>query len=86
MFLDDLGLKESGVTQLIKAAYRLLNLYLLYCWRARSTCLDNYTSFTAPQAAGVIHTDFEKASYVLKYKYDDFVKFGPKQPVKKMVN
>jgi GTP-binding protein YchF len=78
MFLDDLGLKESGVTQLIKAAYRLLNLATYFTAGVQEVRAWTITQgFTAPQAAGVIHTDFEKGFIRAEViKYDDFVKFG----------
>jgi GTP-binding protein YchF len=78
MFLDDLGLEQSGVTKLIKAAYRLLNLATYFTagvQEVRAWTID--LGFTAPQAAGVIHTDFEKGFIRAEViKYDDFVKYG----------
>lgn len=61
MFLEELGLEESGLNRLIKAAYRLLGLYTYFtagvqevrAWTIRK-------GMKAPQAAGVIHTDFER--------------------------
>jgi GTP-binding protein YchF len=78
MFLDDLGLTESGVTQLIKAAYKLLNLATYFTAGVQEVRAWTITQgFTAPQAAGVIHTDFEKGFIRAEViKYDDFVKFG----------
>jgi len=78
MFLDDLGLKESGVTQLIKAAYRLLDLATYFTAGVQEVRAWTITlGFTAPQAAGVIHTDFEKGFIRAEViKYDDFVKYG----------
>jgi GTP-binding protein YchF len=77
MFLDDLGLKESGVTQLIKAAYKLLNLATYFTAGVQEVRAWTITQgFTAPQAAGVIHTDFEKGFIRAEViKYDDFVKY-----------
>jgi GTP-binding protein YchF len=78
MFLEDLGLAESGVNKLIKAAYRLLNLATYFTagvQEVRAWTIDK--GFTAPQAAGVIHTDFEKGFIRAEViKYDDFVKYG----------
>ena len=78
LFLDDLGLKESGVAQLIKAAYKLLNLSTYFTAGVQEVRAWTITKgFTAPQAAGVIHTDFEKGfirSEVIKY--NDFVTLG----------
>jgi GTP-binding protein YchF len=78
MFLDDLGLKESGVTQLIKAAYKLLNLATYFTAGVQEVRAWTITQgFTAPQAAGVIHTDFEKGFIRAEViKYDDYVKYG----------
>ncbi len=61
MFLDDLGLKESGLNRLVKASYKLLGLisYLTAGEpETRAWTIKNGTK--APQAAGKIHTDFEK--------------------------
>ena len=61
MFLDDLGLKESGLNRLVKASYKLLGLisYLTSGEpETRAWTIKNGTK--APQAAGKIHTDFEK--------------------------
>ena len=84
MFLDDLGLKESGVTQLIKAAYKLLNLATYFTAGVQEVRAWTITlGFTAPQAAGVIHTDFEKGFIRAEViKYDDFVKFGSENACK----
>ncbi|MBC7384282.1 MAG: redox-regulated ATPase YchF [Bacteroidia bacterium] len=60
-FLSDLGLEESGVAKLINAAYRLLNLITYFTagvQEVRAWTIHN--GFKAPQAAGVIHTDFER--------------------------
>jgi len=78
MFLSDLGLTESGVTQLIKAAYRLLNLATYFTAGVQEVRAWTITQgFTAPQAAGVIHTDFEKGFIRAEViKYEDFVKYN----------
>jgi GTP-binding protein YchF len=83
MFLSDLGLTESGVTQLIKAAYRLLNLATYFTAGVQEVRAWTITQgFTAPQAAGVIHTDFEKGFIRAEViKYDDFVKFNGSEAV-----
>ncbi|QHS57738.1 redox-regulated ATPase YchF [Mucilaginibacter sp. 14171R-50] len=77
-FLNDLGLTESGVNKLIKAAYRLLNLATYFTAGVQEVRAWTITQgFTAPQAAGVIHTDFEKGFIRAEViKYDDFVKFN----------
>ncbi|MCZ8514804.1 redox-regulated ATPase YchF [Paenibacillus filicis] len=61
MFLEELGLQESGLNRLIKAAYKLLGLYTYFTagvQEVRAWTIKNGTK--APQAAGVIHTDFER--------------------------
>ena len=75
MFLDDLGLKESGVARLIQLAYKLLNLATYFTAGVQEVRAWTITrGFTAPQAAGVIHTDFEKGFIRAEViKYDDFV-------------
>jgi GTP-binding protein YchF len=59
MFLDDLGLEESGVSKLIKTAYKLLNLETYFTAGVKEVRAWTYPiGFKAPQAAGVIHSDF----------------------------
>jgi len=86
MFLDDLGLAESGVNKLIKAAYRLLNLATYFTAGVQEVRAWTITQgFTAPQAAGVIHTDFEKGfirAEVMAYK--DLVEAGSEQKCKEL--
>ncbi|HEY5327440.1 MAG TPA: redox-regulated ATPase YchF [Mucilaginibacter sp.] len=83
MFLDDLGLAESGVNKLIKAAYKLLDLATYFTAGVQEVRAWTITKgFTAPQAAGVIHTDFEKGFIRAEViKYDDFVKFNGSEAV-----
>ncbi|NEU08059.1 redox-regulated ATPase YchF [Flavihumibacter sp. R14] len=78
MFLEDLGLSESGVTKLIQAAYRLLNLATYFTAGVQEVRAWTITQgFTAPQAAGVIHTDFEKGFIRAEViKYLDFTTLG----------
>ena len=84
MFLEDLGLKESGCDRLIKAIYSLLNLqtYItagpmeVKAWTFRK-------GWKAPQCAGVIHTDFEKGFIRAEViKYDDYINYGSEAAVK----
>src|SRR5439155_8461812 len=77
-FLHDLGLTESGVSKLIKAAYRLLNLSTYFTAGEKEVRAWTITKgMVAPQAAGVIHTDFEKGFIKAEViKYNDFVKLG----------
>ena len=61
MFLTDIGLDEPGVNKLIRSAYRLLNLQTYFTAGEKEVRAWTITQgMTAPQAAGVIHTDFEK--------------------------
>ncbi|MCJ8209998.1 redox-regulated ATPase YchF [Mucilaginibacter sp. RS28] len=84
MFLEDLGLEESGVNKLIKAAYHLLNLSTYFTAGVQEVRAWTITKgFTAPQAAGVIHSDFEKGFIRAEViKYDDFVKYGSENACK----
>ena len=84
MFLDDLGLDEPGVSKLIKKAYSLLNLQTYFtagekevrAWTIRK-------GMTASQAAGVIHTDFEKGFIKAEViNYNDYVKYESENAVK----
>jgi GTP-binding protein YchF len=86
MFLDDLGLKESGVAKLILAAYRLLDLYTYFTAGVQEVRAWTITKgFTAPQAAGVIHSDFEKGFIRAEViKYQDFVTLGSENACKEV--
>ena len=84
MFLEDMGLKESGCDRLIKAIYTLLNLQTFItagemevkAWTFRK-------GWKAPQCAGVIHTDFEKGFIRAEViKYDDYIAYGSEAAVK----
>ena len=83
-FLNDLGLEEAGVAKLIKAAYKLLNLYTYFTAGVKEVrAWTIKAGFTAPQAAGVIHSDFEKGFIRAEViKYDDYVKFTSEAAVK----
>lgn len=83
-FLNDLGLEEAGVAKLIKAAYKLLNLKTYFTAGEKEVRAWTIKSgFTAPQAAGVIHSDFEKGFIRAEViKYDDYVKLGSEAAVK----
>ena len=84
MFLEDLGLTEPGSAKLIRSAYKLLNLepyFTAGVKEVRAWTLP--IGATAPQAAGVIHTDFEKGFIRAEViAYDDFVNFGSEAKVK----
>jgi GTP-binding protein YchF len=78
LFLQDLGLDEPGVNKLIKAAYQLLNLQTFFTAGVKEVrAWTIKKGWTAPQAAGVIHSDFEKGFIRAEViAYDDFIKFG----------
>ena len=78
MFLEEVGLKESGVNRLIRAAYSLLNLETFFTTGPDETRAWTYAKGTkAPQAAGIIHTDFERGFIRAEViKYDDYVRLG----------
>jgi ribosome-binding ATPase len=83
-FLKDLGLEEPGVNKLIRAAYEMLNLKTFFtvgpkeahAWTIRE-------GMTAPQAAGVIHSDLERGFIRAEVmKYEDFAKYGSEHACK----
>jgi len=83
-FLREIGLEESGVSRLIRAAYHLLDLQTFF-----TAGPDEVRAWTfmrgskAPQCAGIIHTDFEKGFIRAEViKYDDYVRLGGEQAVK----
>ncbi|WP_109300699.1 redox-regulated ATPase YchF [Aquimarina sp. AU474] len=84
MFLQDMGLEEPGASVLIRAAYKLLNQQTYFTAGVKEVrAWTVNVGATAPQAAGVIHTDFEKGFIRAEViKYDDFVKFGSEAKVK----
>ena len=84
MFLQDIGLDEAGSAKLIRTVYKLLNLQTFFtagkkevrAWTIPVGCL-------APNAAGVIHSDFEKGFIRAEViKYDDLIKYGSQLKVK----
>lgn len=77
-FLSDLGLQEPGVNKLIQAAYRLLTLQTYFTAGVKEVrAWTIHQGDTAPQAAGVIHTDFEKGFIRAEViNYADFLKYG----------
>ena len=84
MFLDDLGLEEPGSSKLIRGAYKLLNLQTYFTAGVKEVrAWTIHVGDSAPQAAGVIHTDFEKGFIRAEViKYDDFVSYGSEAKVK----
>ncbi len=78
MFLEDMGLSESGCNRLIKAIYSLLNLQtFITAGEMEVKAWTFRRGWKAPQCAGVIHTDFEKGFIRAQVvSYDDYVKYG----------
>nr|WP_299339526.1 redox-regulated ATPase YchF [Allomuricauda sp.] len=84
MFLEDLGLSEPGSSKLIRGAYRLLNLETYFTAGEKEVRAWTIpVGATAPQAAGVIHTDFEKGFIRAEViSFDDYVNYGSETKVK----
>ena len=84
LFLDELGLEESGVNRLIKKAYSLLNLETFITAGPMEVKAWTYRKgWKAPQCAGVIHTDFEKGFIRAEViKYEDFLHYGSEAAVR----
>ena len=84
MFLDDLELDEPGVSKLIKKAYSLLNLQTYFTAGEKEVrAWTIKRGMTAPQAAGVIHTDFEKGFIRAEVMaYNDYITLGSEQACK----
>ena len=78
LFLSEIGLAESGVSRLIKSAYKLLNLETYFTTGPDESRAWTYTRGTkAPQAAGIIHTDFERGFIRAEViKYNDYITLG----------
>jgi GTP-binding protein YchF len=78
MFLEDMGLSQSGVARLITSTYKLLRLITYFTAGVQEVRAWTITEgMTAPQAAGVIHTDFEKGFIRAEViKYNDFIQYG----------
>ncbi len=83
-FLEDMGLSESGVTVLVQKTYSLLSLETYFTAGKIEVRAWTYKKGTkAPQAAGVIHTDFEKGFIRAEViKYNDYVELGSEAAVK----
>lgn len=84
MFLEDLGLTEPGSAKLIRGAYKLLDLETYFTAGVKEVRAWTIpVGATAPQAAGVIHTDFEKGFIRAEViAYNDFVSYGSEAKVK----
>ena len=84
MFLEEVGLEESGVNRLIKSAFRLLNLEtFITAGEMEVKAWTYHKGWKAPQCAGVIHTDFEKGFIRAEViKYDDYIRYGSEAAVR----
>ncbi|MFA6872679.1 MAG: redox-regulated ATPase YchF [Bacteroidaceae bacterium] len=84
MFLEEIGLQESGVNRLIKSAFKLLNLETYFTVGVQEVRAWTYLKGSkAPQCAAVIHTDFEKGFIRAEViKYDDYIAFGSESAIK----
>lgn len=84
MFLEEIGLEESGVNRLIKAAYKLLDLETFLTAGPKEVRAWTYRKGSkAPQCAGVIHTDFERGFIRAEIiKYEDYIAYGSEAAVK----
>lgn len=84
LFLDDLGIEEPGASVLIRTAYKLLNQQTYFTAGVKEVrAWTINVGDKAPQAAGVIHTDFEKGFIRAEViSYDDFVHYGSESKVK----
>jgi GTP-binding protein YchF len=84
MFIEELGLEESGVNRLIQKAYHLLNLQtFITAGEMEVKAWTFHKGWKAPQCAGVIHTDFEKGFIRAEViKYEDYIKYGSESAVR----
>ena len=84
MFLEELGLSESGVNRLIRKAYALLNLQtFITAGEMEVKAWTFHKGWKAPQCAGVIHTDFEKGFIRAEViKFDDYLQYGSEAAVR----
>lgn len=84
LFLSEYGLAEPGLNRLIRAAYNLLNLATYFTagvQEVRAWTIQK--GWKAPQAAGVIHTDFERGFIKAEViSYEDFITLGGEAPAK----
>jgi ribosome-binding ATPase len=83
-FLEELGLKEPGLSSLIRSAYQLLNLQTFFtAGEDECRAWTIHAGDSAPKAAGVIHTDFEKGFIKAEvYTCDDIFKYGTEAKIK----
>jgi ribosome-binding ATPase YchF (GTP1/OBG family) len=84
MFLSEIGQSEPGLNRLIVAAYKLLGLQTYFTAGVKEVrAWTIHVGDTGPQAAGVIHTDFEKGYIRAQtFAYEDFIAFKGEQGAK----
>ena len=84
VFLAEMGLEEPGLNRLIRAAFKLLGLQTYFTAGAKEVrAWTIHVGDTAPQAAGVIHTDFERGFIRAQtIAYDDFIAYSGEQGAK----
>ena len=82
--MQELGLEEPGLNRVIRAGYKLLNLQTYFTAGVKEVRAWTIpVGATAPQAAGKIHTDFEKGFIRAEViKYDDYIQYGSEAAVK----
>ena len=78
LFMEEYGMKEPALDRLIHATYKLLGLYTYFTAGVQEVrAWTIHDGWKAPQAAGVIHTDFEKGFIKAEViSYDDYIKYG----------
>ncbi len=84
LFLEDIGLEEPGISKLIRAAYKLLKKQTYFTAGEKEVRAWTVPiGATAPQAAGVIHSDFEKGFIRAEViKYEDYVHYGSEAKIR----
>lgn len=83
-FLDDLGIEQSGLDQIIQAAYHLLGLRTFFTvGEPECRAWTFHEGMKAPQCAGIIHSDFERGFIKAEvYSYEDLMEYGSEQGLK----
>ena len=88
LFMEEYGMKEPALDRLIHATYKLLGLYTYFTAGVQEVrAWTIHEGWKAPQAAGVIHTDFEKGFIKAEViSYDDYIKYGSESAAREAVN
>ena len=84
MFLEDLGIEKAGLDQVVQTAYEMLGLRTFFTVGKDEVRAWTFKEGTkAPQAAGIIHTDFERGFIKAEiYSYDDLMTYGSEAGIK----